>query len=79
VKYDKELDCTGVYCPIPIIQAKKEIESMSEGEVLRITADDPGSRSDFPAWCDETGNTLLASSEEEGVNVFYIKKGGSEN
>ena len=79
MEYTKNLDCTGVYCPIPIIQAKREIESMEQGEVIRIEADDPGSKADFPAWCEETGNTLLDSEDKDGTFVFYIKKGGSEN
>ena len=42
MEYDRNLDCTGVYCPMPIIQAKREIDTMSGGQVLRVAADDPG-------------------------------------
>ena len=76
MEYDKNLDCTGVYCPMPIIQAKREIEGMGQGQVLRLEADDPGSKEDFPAWCEETGNPLLGLEDKDGVFVFYIKKGG---
>jgi len=32
---------------------------MRPGEVLRVTALDPGAPEDLPAWCRLTGHTLL--------------------
>ncbi|MFH1414503.1 MAG: sulfurtransferase TusA family protein [Elusimicrobiota bacterium] len=72
--YDNKLDCVGLYCPLPIVKTKLEMENMSQGEVLRVTADDLGAKEDFPAWCSETGNELVGTEEIEGEFVFYIKK-----
>ena len=72
--FDQELDASGLNCPLPILRAKKAISSLSDGQVLRIVATDPGSVKDFEAFCKQTGNELLESGEEGGKFVFLIKK-----
>jgi len=49
MKFDKSLDCIGLFCPMPIIKTKQEIANMKSGEVLEILADDPGFEQDLPA------------------------------
>ena len=34
--FDKELDTSGLNCPLPIIKAKKEINGMDAGQTLKI-------------------------------------------
>jgi len=72
--FDQELDATGLNCPLPILRAKKALASLSSGQVLRIIATDPGSVKDFDAFAKQTGNELMASSEEGGKYLFMIKK-----
>ena len=72
--FDQELDASGLNCPLPILRAKKAITSLTDGQVLRIVATDPGSVKDFEAFCKQTGNELLESGEEGGKFVFLIKK-----
>ena len=38
-----ELDCRGMNCPLPILKTKKAIDTIDSGQVLRMTAADPGS------------------------------------
>jgi len=68
------LDCTGFFCPLPVVKTKLALESMKSGEVLKVTADDPGAKKDFPAWCSATGNGLIRTEERDGTFVFYIRK-----
>ncbi len=72
--FDSELDASGLNCPLPILRAKKAISAMDSGQTLKIIATDPGSVKDFEAFCKQTGNELLSSSEEEGKFLFMIKK-----
>ena len=72
--FDEELDATGLNCPLPILRAKKALNGMESGKVLRIIATDPGSVKDFEAFCKQTGNELLSSAEEGGKFTFMIKK-----
>ena len=68
------LDASGLNCPLPILRAKKSIASLSSGQILHITATDPGSVKDFESFCKQTGNELLSSGEESGKFIFEIRK-----
>ena len=72
-EFNQMLDATGLNCPLPILKAKKQLNSLSSGEVLYIIATDSGSVKDFGAFCKQTGHTLLDSSEADGMYHFYIK------
>jgi len=73
--FDQELDATGLNCPLPILRAKKTLNGMEAGQVLRVVATDPGSVKDFEAFSKQTGNELLESGEEGGKFTFLLKKG----
>ncbi|GMR19626.1 MAG: sulfurtransferase TusA family protein [Gammaproteobacteria bacterium] len=74
--FDQELDARGLNCPLPILRAKKALNELSGGQVLRIIATDPGSVKDFQAFAKQTGNELMESGEENGEFTFLIKKAG---
>ena len=61
---DEFLDCTGMYCPVPIFETRKKIDSIAPGQVLQITADDPASEADIQSWAKNTGNELLKIEKE---------------
>jgi tRNA 2-thiouridine synthesizing protein A len=69
-----ELDCSGLKCPMPIIKAKKVLDSMKSGEVLKLIATDPGSINDTNAWSRRTGNKILEQSHINDIFIFYISK-----
>lgn len=74
VEFDQELDASGLNCPLPILRAKKSLQSMDVGQVLHIIATDPGSVKDFEAFSKQTGNELMESREDAGKFYFLIKK-----
>lgn len=73
-EYDRELDASGLNCPLPILRAKKTLSDMQSGQTLRIIATDPGSVKDFEAFSKQTGNQLLSSGEEDGRFNFVMRK-----
>ncbi len=73
--YDDTLDATGLNCPLPILRAKKALNGLETGKVLRIIATDPGSVKDFEAFAKQTGNALMSSTEEGGKFMFLMRKG----
>jgi len=75
--FDRELDASGLNCPLPILRAKKSLADMETGQVLHVIATDPGSTKDFEAFAKQTGNELLESREEKGKFLFMMKKGES--
>jgi tRNA 2-thiouridine synthesizing protein A len=72
--FDREVDARGLNCPLPILRTKKALNDMKSGQVLRITATDPGSVRDFEAFSRQTGNPLLEHGEADGTFWFVLKR-----
>jgi tRNA 2-thiouridine synthesizing protein A len=68
------LDVKGMHCPLPVLRANRALRSLQAGERLRVLATDRAAVADFQSFCRETGNALLAFSEEGGVFSFVIRK-----
>ena len=73
--FDQDLDVRGLNCPLPIIKARKALNTMDTGQIIRVTATDPGSVKDFEAFAKQTGNELLESTAGNGEFTFRLKKG----
>jgi NADPH-dependent 2,4-dienoyl-CoA reductase/sulfur reductase-like enzyme/peroxiredoxin family protein/rhodanese-related sulfurtransferase/TusA-related sulfurtransferase len=73
--FDKSLDACGLCCPGPLMQVKASMDELSEGQVLKVTASDPGFYEDIKAWCKRTNNELLDLKKEKGNITALIKKG----
>lgn len=74
MNFDKEIDTRGLNCPLPILRAKKALTDMTKGQVLKVTATDPGSVRDFAAFSRQTGHPLLESGEANHEFTFFLKK-----
>ncbi len=73
-EFTEKFDATGLNCPLPILRSKKVLNKLSSGDVLYVISTDSGSVKDFEAFCKQTGNELLESSEAGGKYHYYIKK-----
>lgn len=60
---DAELDACGLCCPGPLIQLKQAMDQLKDGQVLRVTASDPGFYEDVQAWARMSQNRLLQISK----------------
>lgn len=75
MQIDQQIDLSGLRCPLPILRAKKALAKMNSGEVLEVLATDPGAPKDFEAFCRQTGNELLSSSEKpEGLFTLVLRR-----
>lgn len=72
--FQKEVDATGLKCPLPILRCKKAMSELKAGEILKIAATDTGAVKDFQAFCKQTGHELLELNTENETFTFYIKK-----
>jgi tRNA 2-thiouridine synthesizing protein A len=61
----KKLDVKGAKCPIPIVKAKKAMDTMAPGEQLEVTATDPGSVPDFQGWAKTAKHVFLKAQRTE--------------
>lgn len=73
-EFNLELDARGLNCPLPILRAKKSINTLESGQILKIISTDPGSLKDFDSFCKQTGNELLSSEDHGSEFTFLIKK-----
>lgn len=74
MNFDKELNTRGLNCPLPILRAKKALNDMQSGQVLKIVATDPGAVKDFQTFSKQTGNELLSHAEAHKEFTFYVKR-----
>jgi len=73
------IDCTGLQCPGPIMKVFETLQDMKDGEILEVTASDPGFMKDIGAWCRRTGNTLLTNEKKGNTYVATVKKGSNSD
>lgn len=71
---DAELDASGLTCPMPLLKAKRALNGMHAGEVLRVVATDPGSERDFEVFSRQSGHPLLATTRDAERWVFLIRR-----
>jgi TusA-related sulfurtransferase len=76
----KTLDVRGLKCPMPIVRAKREIDTTAVGEVLKVIATDPGSVLDFQGWM-KTSVSYELLEQEEGTDeqgrktfIHYLRR-----
>lgn len=72
---DITLDASGLRCPMPLLKAKLQLNTMRQGQQLEVLATDPGSARDIPAWLEHTAHQLVNSSETDGCYRFLIQVG----
>ena len=71
IAIDKEIDTRGLNCPLPILKAKKALNDMASGQLLKVVATDPGSTRDFQAFARQTGHGLV-SQETVGADFIHV-------
>ena len=69
------IDCTGMQCPGPLMKVNETVEGLAEGDVMEVTASDPGFTKDIGAWAKATGNQLLANEKRGNQYVAVVQKG----
>ena len=74
VNPDRQIDCTGLFCPMPIVKTAQAIKTVASGELIEVLATDPGSTKDLAAWSKTTGNELVEQSVDGGVYRFVVRR-----
>lgn len=77
IEVTETLDCSGLLCPLPVYRAAIALAKLEVGDVLELICTDPGSLEDIPALARQRGETLLASEDRDGRQVFWLEKGDS--
>jgi TusA-related sulfurtransferase len=73
VNPDRQIDCTGLFCPMPIVKTREAIPD-GPGRSSRCCPDDPASDPDMRSWARNTGHELLGVTKNGGSYHFVIRK-----
>ena len=73
------LDVKGLKCPMPIVKAKKALDTLAPGDVLKVVATDQGSVLDMQGWAKTNKAAKLLAQETvsengEALFVHYIER-----
>ena len=74
MEHNKTLDAVGLLCPLPVLKARKRLQSLKSGQVLRMIASDPAAQIDVPHFCTEAGHAFLGAEESSENTAYYIQK-----
>jgi len=74
MKANKELDCTGLYCPEPVFRTRMALDELEPGETLEVTADDPAAYEDLKRLAERLGHEVLSLTKEGDEIKIVIKK-----
>jgi tRNA 2-thiouridine synthesizing protein A len=76
---DFVLDCSGSFCPMPVVRLREEIDKLAPGQVIKVIATDPASAQDMPAFARNTGHELLESVRTDGRFEYWFRKSADED
>jgi TusA-related sulfurtransferase len=69
------LDCTGMRCPLPVIELTRHLQDVEVQQVIGVVADDPAAKADVPAWCRMRGQEYLGVRPHAGrAHVYLVRR-----
>ncbi|MDO7907687.1 FAD-dependent oxidoreductase [Paenibacillus sp. JX-17] len=75
---DMTVDACGLACPGPLLQVKQNMDQLEDGQILKVTASDPGFYEDIKSWARMSRNGLLQlNKRQDGIIEAYLNKGNT--
>lgn len=71
---NKEVDASGLACPLPLLKAKQALNSVASGECIKVIATDAGSVRDFHSFAELSGTRLVSFEEQNGSYIYILQK-----
>jgi len=73
----KELDCRGLACPQPVVNTKKAMDEMEQGELV-VIVDNPTARDNVARFAESQGATVEVE-KKDGDFFLHIRKGEAQD
>jgi TusA-related sulfurtransferase len=70
----KVLDCSGLCCSLPLVEARTESDKMEAGQTLEVIANCPSAEEDMKVLTRKEGFELVRKWKEDDRFHFVIKK-----
>ena len=68
-----DLDLTGLKCPLPVLKARKALQTYDEGAEVRIRVTDPRAPGDFKALCETVGHDLVSEERDGQGKIITVR------
>lgn len=73
------LDCTGLLCPLPVIELGRQMATLEAGDLVELVSDDPAAAVDVAAFCRLQGHQLVSTGRSEtGAAAYVVRRGPSQ-
>jgi tRNA 2-thiouridine synthesizing protein A len=70
----KNLDCLGEACPVPLIRTQKALSDLVVGDVLVVAIDHSCAMKNIPEWCGKEGHNFEIEEVDDGQWEIVIEK-----
>lgn len=60
---------------MPLLMAKRGLNTLQSGQRLRVLATDQGSVRDFRVFAEQSAHTLVSAEEQQGTYIYVLQKG----
>lgn len=71
---EKELNCLGEACPVPLVKAQNAIAELQAGDLLIVQIDHSCAMKNLPEWAREAGHNVEIEEIGEGQWEVFIEK-----
>jgi len=74
MKYDEEVNCYGMVCPMPALTAKKALRKMKVGQILKVLIDYQPATESVPRDLAKTKHKFLGmeeSEDDDGWDLYF--------
>ncbi|MDQ4084635.1 MAG: sulfurtransferase TusA family protein [Actinomycetota bacterium] len=68
------VDCTGMRCPMPVIELTRRLADVEVDEVIGVVADDPAAKADVPAWCRLRGHEYVGARRQGHARLYLVRR-----
>ena len=72
MKFNTEVDTTGLQCPLPLLRLKKSLSKMLADDVVRIIATDPAAHLDIGVYVEQSGHEMMEHFKEESRHILEV-------
>ena len=72
---ENELDAKNILCPMPVIRTQDKVDTLQQGDKLKVICTDPGALNDIPAWCRINGHKVLEATQTDDEVILLIEVG----
>jgi glycine cleavage system H lipoate-binding protein/TusA-related sulfurtransferase len=71
---DYEMYEIGVECAAVLVRLNELMDTMALGEVVHVVSDDPTADIEMERWHDQTGQEVVESRREDGIEHFIVRR-----